>query len=189
MSEKVLDLSKLEPVNAYVLFLKPFGHWVGHAVLTWLLGFGKQTLPIAHVALLLEFHYREENTPTFFVVDYGWNGITVHEWEPGDGAFFDHTIQVVDISKMGMFHPLWMMNVISVLYYGNIKARVWDFIQYPFTKNKPLVCTGFIQLVLGESVTNPTPEEFLKWTKIKRFQGNSAQSVHNMEETPTETTL
>ena len=53
----------------------------------------------------------------------------------------------------------WVISAVTHLHLIGTRSTHFGFLCYPFTKVKPLTCTGLVQHLLMFDVTNPTPKE------------------------------
>ena len=142
-----INLTQMELSDAYIIFLEAEGPLGKIANFFYRNVYGEDTR-IAHVAVLLKVE------DEYFVADYGVTGLTFHQWSE---EYADKLVYSASLGQVGYFYPQWIQSVLMVLLETNARVNYIDFIRYLMGDKRAMLCTGFAELMMGVSVTNPTP--------------------------------
>lgn len=161
------------PKQVWIAFTTSDGSWVGNTVHFFLKHIFRQKSDIIHTNLVIEFESGET-----YVIDYSWSGITIHLWDESIWKGITKERIPVGVS------PVWVMDVVAVLYAIQHRAHWHTFATWPFKDKKPFVCTSFVELATGREVTGASPENLLaqmRWELFKEdfFNSLTEEKLHN----------
>lgn len=158
MSDETLSAS----MTGTVLFLKPFGDLTSRITSAYLWTRGEYpSFPVGHVGLLLG--------STFIDISHGSVGMfDIH----GSGLL-ERVHEAISVPPEFISNE-WIKQAVVHASLLNLKTKWYEYMTYPWTKEKPLTCTGFVQHLLMLDVTNPTPYELWEELNVKLRQGGES---------------